>query len=458
MDRILLEKAAADSEETTRPRKRRRLAARGFQPRHARDMSLVTPSNVHQRPQWRTTPLGRLIRPMRMRPARPIGPPLDVLKVQSQNLLSKRQGVKNGRKRRRTSASTPPTRARRLTIDPLRWGSTHISGVFLEGERTLISHTLDPSGETSGKTGESTEVEGDEEVETILDASQSPVDYNRDNVPSAPPGSSSNTADITNPDLAAEKATALRLLYSMFGDTDEGWGGVEVVDSDLEQEAVHASQRSSSHDTADFEVVPAAQRASNNKSPIDQQQVAQATVTAAAQRNSDSVRQPTAAILKDLFGPREEEGERIICGVVQLHSSRSFYPALGFSLIGHLNLDSELDLDLDLDLGLDEPTFTNNGTLPPSVPTSDPTTTTRPAATPTFKTNSLDTTLPFFFPQTSKGARNDKVMFTRTEDESQIRAQWEAARGELTREWKRRHREAVKSRRRRGGGGGERFE
>jgi hypothetical protein len=142
---------------------------------------------------------------------------------------------------------------------------------------------------------------------------------------------------------------------------------------------------------------------------------------------------------------------------VQLHSPRSIYPSLGFSLIGHLNLDSELDLDLDLDLGLDESAFTNNGSWPASVP-SDPITTTRPAAThaPTrqSKTNSLDTTLPFFFPQTSRGgSRERNVKFARTEDETQIRARWEAARGELTREWKRRHREAVKSRRRRGGGG-----
>jgi hypothetical protein len=148
-------------------------------------------------------------------------------------------------------------------------------------------------------------------------------------------------------------------------------------------------------------------------------------------------------------------------GDVQLHSPCSVNPSLGFSLIGHLNLDSELDLDLDLDLGLDESAFTNND----SFPTSDPITTTRPAATPAptrqTKTNSLDTTLPFFFPQTSKSggyARNVKVQFARTEDETQIRARWEAARGELTREWKRRHREAVKSRRRRGGGGGERVE
>jgi hypothetical protein len=128
-------------------------------------------------------------------------------------------------------------------------------------------------------------------------------------------------------------------------------------------------------------------------------------------------------------------------------------------LIGHLNLDSELELELDLDL--DEPAFAPNGPSPAAISASDLTTTARPTAIPAptqqSKAHSLDTTLPFFFPQTSsKGgyARNVKVKFARTEGEAQIRARWEAERGELTREWKRRHREAVKSRRRRGGGGG----
>lgn len=319
MDRILLEKAAAESEETASPRKRRRLAARGVQATHTRDMSLVAPSNVRQRSRWCVTPLGRLIRPMRMRPARPIGLPLDVLKAQNQTLAFKSQGGKEGRKRRRTVASMPPTRARRLTIDPLRWGSTHISGVFLEGERALTSPALDAGGETSGKIGVSSEVEGDEEVEKILDASQSPADDNDE--PSAPPRSSSIPVDITNTDLAAENATALRLLHSMFGEADEDWGGAEDVDSDMEREAAtaanaapHASQSSSLHDTADFEVVPAAQRASKKLS-IDQRQAAQTTTaTAAAPRNPDPVQPPTATKLKDLFAPREEEGERISFG------------------------------------------------------------------------------------------------------------------------------------------------
>jgi len=140
--------------------------------------------------------------------------------------------------------------------------------------------------------------------------------------------------------------------------------------------------------------------------------------------------------------------------------SVSRLPSPGFSLIGHLNLDSELELELDFDLGLDD---ANNGPAAATISASDPATaiaqpTAVPASRRQFTAHSLDTTLPFFFPQTSNNVR---VKFARTEDEAQIRARWEAARGELTRDWKRRHREAVKSQRRRrggGGGGGERVE
>ena len=45
--------------------------------------------------------------------------------------------------------------------------------------------------------------------ENILDASQRPVDDNRDDVPSVLPGPSPIPVDTTNTDLAAEKAIAL---------------------------------------------------------------------------------------------------------------------------------------------------------------------------------------------------------------------------------------------------------
>ena len=320
MHRILLENTAMESGETCRPRKRRRLTARGVHARHAHDMSPVTPSNVHQRPQWRVTPLGRLIRPMRMRPARPLGPPLDILKTQNPQVQSK---GKEGRKRRRAAAAAPPTRARRLTIDPLRWGSVHLSGVFLGGERAMVSPAQAMGGESSGRSGESTEVDADEEVENILDASQSPADDNDVSdvppraEPSAPSRSPSIPDDTTSADLATEKEKALRLLYSMFDEADEDWGGAESVDSDVEQEVAaqtranavpHISQGSGSHYAADFEVVPAPQRVSK-KFSVDRQQASQTATTTVEPRNPDCV-QLQATKLKDLFAPREEEGER----------------------------------------------------------------------------------------------------------------------------------------------------
>jgi hypothetical protein len=387
-----------------------------------------------------------------MRPARPLGRPPDVLKTQNQKLSFSK--AKEGRKRRRAAAAAPPTRARRLTIDPLRWGSVHLGGIFLDGGRALVSPNLAAGGEAGDGNRESMEVDADEEVEKILDTSQSPADDEDDD------DDDSDPVDTTSADLAAEKAKALRLLYSMFDEADEDWGGAESVDSDVEREAAAAaspranavprpSQSSSSHDAADFEVVPAAQRVSD-KSPVDRPQTTQ---TAATTRDPGPIQAPTTK-LKDLFAPREDEGDS------NFHSCSTVHPvsSLGFSLIGHLNLDSELDLDLDL--GLDEPAFANNAV---AISTSDPTTATArptaiPAPTQPPKAYALDTTLPFFFPQTSssKGghARNAKVKFARTEDEARIRARWEAERGELTREWKRRHREALKSRRRRGGGGG----
>ena len=466
-------------------------------------MSLVTRENVHQRgPRWHITPLGRLIRPMRMRPARPLGLPLDRDVLKAQN-ISQNKGKK---KRRARAAPSPPTRARRKTIDPLRWGSMHLSGVFLDGDKVslspgpalIASRVGNSAGGVGGKgEGESTEVEGDEEVEEILDAShtQSPADDNLNSdmlprgsaVAPAPPRSSSTASsstpvsgDAANTDLAVETAKALQLLNTMFGgEANEDWGGAESVDSEMEQEAAastHANDavpyasKGSSHDATDFEVVPAAQQADKNSSVVDLQ-----APIATAVRDPDPV-EPSRQ-LKDLFAPREEEGEFlwVLCGGVVPFTC----PVLlsGFSLINHLDLDSELELDFD------EPApFANNAPAPALAsipPTSDRTTTTTIprsainalALKHQHQSQSLDATLPFFFPQNSnsnsnsnfnpKGHRNNmrkRVMFARTDDEAQIRARWEAARAELTREWKRRHREAVKSRRRRGGGGGGRAE
>ena len=78
-----------------------------------------------------------------------------------------------------------------------------------------------------------------------------------------------------------------------------------------------------------------------------------------------------------------------------------------------------------------------------------------------------DPSLPLFFPIPSSQihlfprqkdiatlARENVVSagFYRTESEEEIRKKWEEEKGELTRAWKKRYREAGKIRRRRGGG------
>jgi hypothetical protein len=301
----------------------------------------------------------------------------------------------------------------------------------------------------------------------MLDASQSPTDDHDDaemvarSARASPrsPASALLVESTSAADLAAENARTLRLLDSMFGEADEDWGGAESIDSDMEQAATATKSRAnavpdaseSSHNAiADFEVVPAAQRRAGDKSSVERRTQQTATI---APRNHgpdpDPAQQPSTK-LKDLFAPREEEG---------------------FSLIGHLDLDSELEHDSD------EPAFAHNAnapapvTAPIPISASDPTTTTTarsavapPPPTRAQQAQGLDATLPFFFPHSSRAEGRHRlrgaVEFGRTEDEAQIRARWESVRGELTREWKRRHREAVKSSRRRGrgGAGGERVE
>lgn len=54
-----------------------------------------------------------------------------------------------------------------------------------------------------------------------------------------------------------------------------------------------------------------------------------------------------------------------------------------------------------------------------------------------------------------KGLDPQSTGFYRTERNDEIMKRWEDVKGDLTRDWKRRHREAVKSRRRRGGADGD---
>lgn len=144
----------------------------------------------------------------------------------------------------------------------------------------------------------------------------------------------------------------------------------------------------------------------------------------------------------------------------------------GFSLLGHLDLDLELDDDTDI------PNFIN------TAPEGDTEADIRAATIPvtvhsTLQTHAAsrapasqftyDPTLPLFFPiiasQRANARQKDvfsiaqergwdplSAKFYRTQTEDEIRQRWQEQKGELTRDWKRRVRDASKMKRRRGGG------
>jgi hypothetical protein len=115
--------ARENAEEPAPPRRKRK---RGGV--HAEDMTVVTPETAAHRSGWKVTEMGRVIRPVRIRPARPLPPPLlsSAPKKASSSRDSKKETTKPKKRR------DPDSRSRRRTIDMTRWGSVHLKVIFLE--------------------------------------------------------------------------------------------------------------------------------------------------------------------------------------------------------------------------------------------------------------------------------------------------------------------------------------
>ncbi|KAI0676098.1 hypothetical protein C8Q78DRAFT_1075035 [Trametes maxima] len=438
-ERIALEHAAlkrtAEEAANQPPNKRRRLP-RGVQGIHAPDMSLVNPDNASTRGGWRVTPTGRVIRPVRMRPDHPLPEPVDAVRPDK----TKGKDAKGKKKKMRD----PPSRARRRTIDPTKWGSTHLKGIFLENaaaypvpsakrvDLAVVESSMSED-ERSEEDNESEDSESEQSSDeddggTDQDDRPSPIQPTKTSTKSTPaaiiPPSYTPAVSTAPGDIAEETNQALNLLQSLFGDKDE-WGGAESVGSDVEQElrggdgkpneiAVDSDDSESTNDSEAAMQVdePSAPPAEDVAPP--QAQGAQKTK------------------LKDLFAPREEEA--------------------GFSLLGHLDLDLELEDDTPFDLPA----------VVATVAPSEPLRPIQPVVAQVSRTAALDPSSPLFFPSEGAPTRNRaldptnwRAWFYRTDSQEAIRQRWEESKGELTAGWKRRHREAVKSRRRRGGGAGE---
>lgn len=310
------------------PPKKRRKRSAGVA---AEDMSLVTPDNVKGRGGWKVTPLGRIIRPVRIRPEKPL-PPVTEEKKKKPDAKGplKKLGEAGGEKKKKKREKDPDSRARRRTIDPTRWGSVHLKGMFLDMEVAGTGRGVGDLGqayEDLEASSDGSESEGnEEEVENPKNNS----------LPAAPPQSPARAAHVkpvapasipipapaplsqvtrtptlpdNNTDVALEKNNSLNILASLFGGKDASdWVGRESVDSDIDEDELTKGNMMIDGAEGDFEVVPM-DGGSDAEDAEEEEEVAMevdATVPAPIPAEPPTQKMQQATILKDLFAPRED--------------------------------------------------------------------------------------------------------------------------------------------------------
>ncbi|KAH8111794.1 hypothetical protein DFH11DRAFT_1690240 [Phellopilus nigrolimitatus] len=440
--------------DTDRPKKRRRLA-RGCIGVHAADMSPVSPANAASRSGWRTTPLGRLVRPMRMRPLRPLPP--QPAPLSGARKLAEAAALRKKKKKRDAAVLV---RARRRMIDPEAWGSEYLKGVTLESTsgRTLPekpARKMDPIAAFSAS------VQVEEPAAT---------DQRKSLPPASPQPSTAQAAS----DLAAEASRDLSLLETLFG-KDEGadWGGAESL-SDVDLPA-HAEAVGLGGGDDGIEYIPREEFLTKGEENVEDISDSEDTTMDSGEGQMPPSEMPEREgpapqvhlkKLKDMFAPRAEDA--------------------AFSIFGNL------DLDLELDDAFEAPVAP--APTPSAFPSAPHVPSLSAQSSHPMLASALDTNAPLFFPRSfspgpsTRGApkapqdvfellrsrlasadfdlrpahsSNNQNQnqdgaggggFHRTQDAEAVRARWAARKLDLTRDWKRRHREAVKSARRRGSG------
>ncbi|KAJ7509654.1 hypothetical protein B0H11DRAFT_2168855 [Mycena galericulata] len=454
-DQRIAQENAADPPPPRRKRKRGGV--------HAEDMTLITPETAAERAGWKVSELGRVTRPIRIRPAHPLPPPLATSLPKPKKSKDKDATKAKPKKRR-----DPDSRARRRTIDMTRWGSVHLSGIFLEdagqgaayASQDEVREMVEADSSDDDSDNESTAPGSCAAVAAIPEAPAPAVKLPpvtaaafvpASNPPIAPKIPTTQT-DVV--DLAKEKNQSLSLLNSLFGARDGDWGGRESVGSDVDEEELLKIGGTTIEDDDGIEFVPmdvdidVREPLAPNVPPSPKSPEVSRKATPPLKKVSTQ-----ATKLKDLFVSREED--------------------VGFSLLGHLDLDLELDEEL---VHAGEPEPAAYVEAPPPVAASF-------AMTPSHAQITLDPKQPLFFPlptsfsfssatgaglSFSTKARQRDILdvgkdngwnthFYRTEADTDeaIREKWEKEKVELTREWNRRWREAGKVRKRRGGGDGD---
>lgn len=338
-------------------------------------MTLVSFENAAARPGWKVSPLGRITRPIKMRPAHPL-PEIQEPKVPK----AKKTTAVEGEKKKKKRLKDPDTRARRRAIGMTKWGSTHLKGVFLDLEvptgtkKNELEPPL-PGNESDSDTGSET---SDKEVATnpmpppveafsglsisrpILNSPppiRTPVPalpvssmsaQNQSPEPTQPLSKSSilQPAPLdANTDIQQEKAQTLSLLNNLFGSDDvDDWVGEESVGSDIDVDELTKGDVMLVEEDAGFEVVPrnvpaknlsrhyeeTSENGSEEEVELAEEIEMEVPMEASAAKESTS-KSTQRSTLKDLFAPREEEGNLFD---LILFSSPIFY--LFFSVLSRI--------------------------------------------------------------------------------------------------------------------------
>ena len=322
-------------------------------------MTLVSSENAAARPGWKVSELGRITRPIKMRPAHPL-PEIQEPKVPK----AKKTTAVDGEKKKKKRLKDPDSRARRRAIDMTKWGSTHLKGVFLELEvpvgtkRNESEPPLpgDVSDSDSGSESSDNEVAADPipppaEAFSGLSISRpalnsppptrtpalapsavsSPPTSSQNRVPelTQPLSNSSFSQPAPHPDASTniqrEKAQTLSLLNTLFGGDDvDDWVGEESVGSDIDVDELTKGDVMLVEEEAGFEVAPRNVPAKDpSRQPRHYKETSESDgereaelaeeIDAEAPMESSTAKDSTSkstqrSTLKDLFAPREEEG------------------------------------------------------------------------------------------------------------------------------------------------------
>ena len=342
ISRIALEnKAAAEG-----PPKKRRKRNAGSQ---AEDMTLVTLANVNDHEGWQVSSLGRITRPVKMRPERPL-PDIQQEKPKPTKLEN---GIATGVQKKQKRVKDPDSRARRRIIDMTKWGSTPLKGMFLDiptlgtkrfklddptieseddeddNDTLMVSQSsernislplppsvlpLDPTN--SGNISPNNSTLSTSSIKPLLSVEETlPFPDNNTDLPVTKKGGQ-KIQDLYFLDLEVEKIQSLNLLASLFGDQEDNWVRPESVGSDIDVDELIKGDRMLVDDDNDgIEVVPIdnpdseMEELQNEEEETREKGSFPAPVTST---KSNELGAQTSTKLKDLFAPREEEGNVLI--------------------------------------------------------------------------------------------------------------------------------------------------